>query len=86
MMSVETDVASHYTEGTLEQRILAAPLQAGKIRTGSILMISHRWTSFTMVAERRQRLSRPGLTCNPACICSGSEVRRAISFGTKAVG
>jgi ubiquinone/menaquinone biosynthesis C-methylase UbiE len=29
-MSVETDVAGHYTEGTLEQRILAALRQAGK--------------------------------------------------------
>jgi ubiquinone/menaquinone biosynthesis C-methylase UbiE len=29
-MSVETDVASHYTEGTLEQRIFAALRQAGK--------------------------------------------------------
>ena len=29
-MSVETDVAAHYTEGTLEQRILAALRQAGK--------------------------------------------------------
>jgi len=28
-MSVETDVAGHYTEGTLEQRILAALRQAG---------------------------------------------------------
>jgi hypothetical protein len=30
MTSVETDVAGHYTEGTLEQRILAALRQAGK--------------------------------------------------------
>ena len=29
-MSVETDVAGHYTEGTLEQRIFAALRQAGK--------------------------------------------------------
>lgn len=29
-MQVETDVAGHYTEGTLEQRILAALRQAGK--------------------------------------------------------
>jgi ubiquinone/menaquinone biosynthesis C-methylase UbiE len=30
IMSVEADVAGHYTEGTLEQRILAALRQAGK--------------------------------------------------------
>jgi SAM-dependent methyltransferase len=29
-MNIETDVAGHYTEGTLEQRILAALRQAGK--------------------------------------------------------
>ena len=34
-MSLETDVAGHYTEGTLKQRILAALRQAGKIPTGS---------------------------------------------------
>jgi hypothetical protein len=29
-MSVETDVAGHYTQGTLEQRILTALREAGK--------------------------------------------------------
>ena len=40
-------------------------VRRGKIQTGSILMISHRWTNFTMEAERRQRLSRPGFTLQP---------------------
>lgn len=57
-MSVETGVAGHYTQGTLEQRILAALREAGKDLDRLDPVISHRWTSSTMLDGQRPRPSR----------------------------
>jgi hypothetical protein len=69
-MTVEADVSAHYSGRDLEERILTALREAGKIQSGSIQTISRQWMTSTMADDLRPRHSLLGSICDLICIYS----------------